>query len=64
MIRNFLFGRAAKRFVIVAPCSFASLLNLYLTFTLCYLSGKILLNLHHISDFIYLTNLTNLIVRF
>ncbi len=27
--------RAAERFAIVAPCSFAFLLNLYLTFTLC-----------------------------
>ncbi len=33
--------RAAERFVIVALCSFAFLLNLYLTFTLCCLSGKI-----------------------
>ncbi len=34
------FGRAAERFAIVAPCSFASLLNISFTLTLC-LSGKI-----------------------
>ncbi len=49
---HFLFGRAAERFALVAPCSFVFLLNLYLTFTLC-LSSKIQLNSHHISDIIY-----------
>ncbi len=32
---------AAEKFAIVALCSFASLLNIYLTFTLFCLNGKI-----------------------
>ncbi len=40
-INEVTFLRAAKRFAIVAQCSFTSLLNIYLTFTLCCLSSKI-----------------------
>ncbi len=37
---DFLFGHAAERFAIVALCSFTSLLNIYLTFTLSHFSSE------------------------